>query len=67
VNQVNRDSECCEAKSFPGFICLGIPEQGWQFWSPRLNPSLDAAEDGKTHVEGTYGPNANVWSIFPYG
>jgi hypothetical protein len=67
VDQVNREAERCEVKSFPGFICLRIPEQDRHFWSPRLNLSLDATEDGKTRVQGTYGPNANVWSLFLYG
>ncbi|MBC8127991.1 MAG: hypothetical protein H8M99_12690 [Gloeobacteraceae cyanobacterium ES-bin-144] len=66
VKEVNRENECCEVKSFPSFVCLRIPEVDRHFWSPRLNLSLKPTEDGKTLVEGTYGPNANVWSIFIY-
>lgn len=67
IRAVNDGEDDCEVKCFPGFICLRIPEKDRHFWSPRLNLSLDEAEDGKTHVTGVYGPNANVWSLFLYG
>ena len=57
----------CEVKKFPGFICLRIPEQERHFWSPRLNLGIEPTDDGKTRIEGIYGPNANVWSLFLYG
>ena len=28
---------------------------------------IESAGDGKTSIEGIYGPNANVWSLFLYG
>lgn len=57
-----------EIRSFPGFVCLRVPLGDRHFWSPRLNLSLDPDEEsGGTRIEGTYGPNANVWSIFVYG
>ncbi len=67
VGQVEKNASRCEVKSFPGFICLRIPEADRHFWTPRLNLSLEALEDGKTLVRGTYGPNANMWSSFLYG
>lgn len=67
VEQVQSEPGRCEVKSFPGFVCLRIPEQERHFWSPRLNLSLDATEDGKTRIQGTYGPNANMWGLFLYG
>jgi hypothetical protein len=67
IEEVHAGHDRCEVKSFPGFICLRIPEKDRHFWSPRLNLSLEKTEDGKTRIEGTYGPNANVWSIFLYG
>jgi hypothetical protein len=67
VREVNRGEYPCEVLKFPGFICLRIPEEDRHFWSPRLHLSLDPGEDGKTRIEGTYGPNANVWSMFLYG
>lgn len=57
----------CEVKSFPGYICLRIPEEERHFWSPRLTLSIDPEEDGKTRLVGIYGPNANVWGLFFYG
>jgi hypothetical protein len=67
LRAVKAGEDDCEMKVFPGFICLRIPEEDRHFWSPRLNLSIDEGEDGKTHVTGVYGPNANVWSIFVYG
>jgi hypothetical protein len=67
VRQVERDAAGCEVKSFPGFVCLRIPEADRHYWSPRLNLSLDAAGEGKTLVSGTYGPNVNMWASFLYG
>ena len=67
IRAVKQVDDPCEVKSFPGFICLRIPEEDRHFWSPRLNLALDETEEGTTHIEGVYGPNANVWSIFLYG
>lgn len=67
VQEAGRDAACCEVKSFPGFVCLRIPEADRHYWSPRLNLSLDAEGEGCTRVNGTYGPNANMWASFFYG
>ncbi|MCU0752191.1 MAG: hypothetical protein MUF86_14075 [Akkermansiaceae bacterium] len=67
VGQAGSDGSLCEVLSFPGFICLRIPEDRRRFWSPRLHLSLEAEGEGKTRVSGTYGPNANMWSSFLYG
>jgi len=55
-----------ELKNFEGFLCLRIPEEDRHYWTPRLNLSLDATEDGNTCIEGIYGPNAQVWGMFFY-
>jgi hypothetical protein len=67
VGQAGKDGSLCEVLSFPGFICLRIPEERRRFWSPRLHLSLEAEGEGKTRVSGTYGPNASMWSSFLYG
>ncbi len=67
VREVGRASFPCEVKSFPGYVCLRIPEKDRHFWSPRLTLSLEEEEDGRTRIEGIYGPNANVWALFVYG
>ncbi len=67
VEQVGRNEANFEVKSFPGFICLRIPMEERHFWSPRLNISLEEDESGKTRVQGTFGPNANVWALYLYG
>lgn len=56
-----------EVKNFPNFVCLRIREADRHFWSPRLNLSLEETDGGHTRIEGTYGPNANVWGLFLYG
>jgi hypothetical protein len=56
-----------EVKNFPNFVCLRIREADRHFWSPRLNLSIEEAGGGHTRIEGTYGPNANVWGLFLYG
>lgn len=56
-----------EVRSFPGFVCMRIPPEERHFWSPRLNVSIDPQDEGGARIEGIYGPNANVWSIFVYG
>ena len=56
-----------EVKNFPNFVCLRIREKDRHFWSPRLNLSIEETADGTTRIEGTYGPNANVWGLFLYG
>ncbi|MCB1066042.1 MAG: hypothetical protein KDN20_24380 [Verrucomicrobiae bacterium] len=64
VNRVQNSGGRFEIKSFPDFVCLRIHQEDRHFWSPRLNLSLAATDDGKTEVKGIYGPNANVWSLF---
>lgn len=61
-------AECgCEVKSFPGYISLRFPEEDQHFWSPQLNLSLEAADEGGTAIQGIYGPGTNVWALFLYG
>lgn len=67
ARHIQPDEHRCEVKNFPGYLCLRIPEDERHFWSPRLTLSLEATDDGKTRIEGIYGPNANVWSLFLYG
>lgn len=67
VEQVETGADPCEVRNFVGYICLRIPEQDRHFWSPRLTLTLEPTGDGRTRIEGIYGPNANVWSLFLYG
>lgn len=66
LEQVDGDPDACEVKSFPGFLCIRIPLDQRHFWSPRLTLSIDEDEDGRTRIEGIYGPNANLWALFLY-
>ncbi|MAS93210.1 MAG: hypothetical protein CMO55_08440 [Verrucomicrobiales bacterium] len=64
ITFIEPNQEQFELKRFPDFLCIRIAEQDRHFWSPRLNLSLESTEDGKTHIHGIYGPNANAWSLF---
>jgi hypothetical protein len=66
VRQAQSDGDRCEVKCFPGHLTLRIAEADQHRWSPQLNLSLESDTPGKTHVEGTYGPNTNVWSAYLY-
>jgi hypothetical protein len=54
-------------KDFPGFIGIHLPDQDRRNWSPRLFLSLDPAPQGGTKIEGIYGPEIEIWSVFLYG
>ena len=60
-------SPSLEVKSFPEFIGLHIAEKERRYWSPRLFLSLEATPEGTTRIEGIYGPEIEIWSIFLYG
>lgn len=67
VNHARTEADRCDVKSFPGYVSLHIVEKDSQYWSPRLSLSLEPEGDGKTRVDGTYGPSTNVWAAFLYG
>lgn len=54
-------------RPFPGFIGIHLPDAERRQWSPRLFLSIDAAPGGGTRIEGIYGPEIEVWSVFLYG
>lgn len=62
-----RQSAVFEVRDFPRFIGLHIVENERRFWSPRLFLVLDATNEGATLVQGTYGPEMEIWSVFLYG
>lgn len=57
----------CQVLSFPGYVTLRLLEEEQRFWSPQLNLSLDEAGEGKTQIQGTYGPGTSVWAMYLYG
>jgi len=67
ANSARAEADRCEVKSFPGYVSLHVLEKDSHYWSPRLSLSLEPEGESKTHVQGTYGPNTNVWSAFLYG
>ncbi len=67
VNHAREHPERCAVKSFPGYVTLFVVEKDTHYWSPSLSLSLESAGEGKTRIDGTYGPSTNVWSAFLYG
>jgi hypothetical protein len=56
-----------ELRPFAEFIGIHIAAATRHYWSPRLFLSLNARDDGTTGIEGLYGPEIEVWSVFLYG
>jgi hypothetical protein len=67
VSHARLHSARCDVKSFPGYVTLFVVEKDTHYWSPRLSLSLESEGEGKTRIDGTYGPSTNVWSGFLYG
>jgi hypothetical protein len=67
VGRLRQEGRRCVVMSFPGYVTLRIPDRDQHFWSPQLTISLEAAGEGHTSLEGIYGPNTNVWSMYLYG
>lgn len=59
--------EGVELRPFPGLVGLHITDELRHTWSPRLLLHFEPQADGSTIIEGVYGPEAEVWSIFLYG
>lgn len=60
-------NEGVEVRAFPGLIGLHLAADARHRWSPRLMLNLEPAADGTTWIEGIYGPEPEVWSVFLYG
>ena len=56
-----------EVKPHTEFIGIHIAAKERRYWSPRLFISLEASAAGTTRIEGTYGPEIEIWGIFLYG
>ncbi len=56
-----------EVKAQPKFIGIHIGAQERRYWSPRLFLGLEQTTEGTTRIEGTYGPEIEIWSVFLYG
>lgn len=67
VRVVTRQFPDLEVKTFPDFIGLHVPAGERRYWSPRLFLNFQALPEGGTRIEGTYGPEMEVWAVFLYG
>jgi len=64
---LRREPAGLEVRPFDEFIGIHIAATERRYWSPRLFLSLEPEEAGRTRIEGTYGPEIEVWSVFLYG
>jgi hypothetical protein len=67
VSRLRKEGSRCVVMSFPGYVTLRIPDDDQHFWSPQLTISVEGSDDDHTRLEGIYGPNTNVWSMYLYG
>jgi len=67
LDSLKQGSPDLVVKDFPGFIGIHLPDAERRHWSPRLFLSLDPTPDGGTRIEGIYGPEIEIWSVFLYG
>lgn len=56
-----------EVRNFPDYLGLHFPEGQRKLWTPRLALHFETTPDGGTEIQGLYGPEADLWSIFLYG
>jgi hypothetical protein len=59
--------EGLEVRAFPGLLGLHIADARRKTWSPRLLLHFEPQRDGGTVIEGVYGPETEIWSVFVYG
>jgi hypothetical protein len=62
-----RHAPALEVRPFPGYVGLHFPERARRLWTPRLALHFQATPEGATRIEGLYGPDADLWSLFLYG
>lgn len=62
-----RHEPAFDVKAFPDFLGVHVPERERRYWSPHLLLSLKPLSPTSTLVEGIYGPECEVWSVFLYG
>lgn len=63
----NEPADTFELRPFAEFIGIHLAERDRRYFSPRLFLSLNARDNGTTEIEGLYGPEIEVWSVFLYG
>lgn len=56
-----------EIKALPEFIGIHFAAQERRYWSPRLFLGFESTGTGSTRIEGIYGPEIEIWSVFLYG
>lgn len=54
-------------RAFPRLVGLHVADEKRHVWSPRLLLNFEAQPDGTTMIEGLYGPETEIWSVFVYG
>jgi hypothetical protein len=67
LQSLAREAPGFEVRAFPEFIAIHFAESERRYWSPRLFLNLGTTEAGATRIEGIYGPEMEIWSLFVYG
>lgn len=47
-------------------VFIKFPKKDQHFWSPQLHLELNQIEDNKTLLNGLFGPNPTVWTLFMF-
>ncbi|MUU79737.1 GTP-binding protein [Winogradskyella endarachnes] len=47
-------------------VFIKFPKKEQHFWSPQLHLEINSVEDKKTILNGLFGPNPTVWTLFMF-
>ena len=61
----DKDSTCIGYAKYR-YASISIPDSEQHYWSPQLKISMEELENGKTGVNGVYGPRPAVWTMFVF-
>ena len=49
---------------YSDYVELRVPREDEHFWSPQLKLVFYPGDDGGTRIDGRFGPNPNLWTLF---
>jgi hypothetical protein len=47
-------------------VFIKYPKEKQHFWSPQLHLEIDKVDDNKSLLQGLFGPNPTVWTMFMF-
>jgi hypothetical protein len=67
LNKALEDKEAtCIGYAKYRYASIALPDAEQHYWSPQLKISMEELENGKTGVNGVYGPRSEVWTMFVF-